>query len=228
MILAFRGHPMIWLGRKREREMLKLSKLHFDKVVELTKAFKEYIALYSSCGPEEYSSKYQMIFELEREADEEKERIISEVSRGPFHPIDREDIISLVLTVDDIAANLKSASRRLLYTDSRNVPEAVRGKLVGLADLTIEIVEKLGEAFNALIEGSKDTLKLADLVERKEEEIDEFRHDLINDVLKWGDSSGRLSDVLMVKEAVEHIETASDKAEDVADLIRRITVTRIP
>jgi len=226
--LAFKGHPMIWLGRKREREMLRLSKLHFDKIMELTKVFKEYIVLYSGCRPEEYSSKYQMIFRLEREADEEKERIISEVSKGPFHPIDREDIISLVLTVDDIAANLKSASRRLLYTDSRNVPEAVRGKLVGLADLIVEIVEKSGEAFNALIDGSRDTLKLADLVERKEEEIDEFRHDLIHDVLKWGDSSGRLSDVLMVKEAVENIETASDKAEDVADLIRRITVTRIP
>lgn len=52
--------------------------------------------------------------------------------------------------------------------------------------------------------------------------------DLINDVLKWGDSSGRLSNVLMVKEAVENIETVSDKAEDVADLIRRVTITRIP
>ncbi|MBS7621781.1 DUF47 family protein, partial [Candidatus Bathyarchaeota archaeon] len=47
-----------------------------------------------------------------------KEEIISEISRGPFHPIDREDIIELVLTIDDIAANLKSASRKLLYTDS--------------------------------------------------------------------------------------------------------------
>ncbi|MBS7621780.1 hypothetical protein KEJ32_06700, partial [Candidatus Bathyarchaeota archaeon] len=54
VVLAFRGHPMIWLGRKREREMLKLSKLHFDKVMELTKTFKEYIALYSDCRPEEY------------------------------------------------------------------------------------------------------------------------------------------------------------------------------
>ncbi len=226
--MAFRGHPMIWLGRKREREMLKLSKLHFDKVMELTKTFKEYIDLYSDCRPEEYSSKYQLIFKLEREADEEKEKIISEISRGPFHPIDREDIIGLVLTIDDIAANLKSASRKLLYTDSRNVPEPVRGKLVGLTGFMMEIIEKLGEALNALIEKSEDTLKLTDLVERKEEEIDEFRHDLINEVLKWGDSSGRLSDVLMVKEAIENIENASDRAEDVADLIRRITVTRIP
>ena len=47
--MAFKGHPMIWLGRKREREMLRLSKLHFDKIMELTKVFKEYIVLYSGC-----------------------------------------------------------------------------------------------------------------------------------------------------------------------------------
>lgn len=217
---------MIWIGRKREREMLKLSKLHFNKVMELTKTFKEYIALYSDCRPEEYSSKYQLIFKLEREADEEKEKILSEVSRGPFHPIDREDIIGLVLAIDDIAANLKSASRKLLYTDSRNVPEPVRRKLNDLANLMMEIVERLEDALSALIDESKDALGLADLVERKEEEIDEFRHDLISDVLIWGDSSGKLSDVLMVKEAVESIENASDRAEDVADLIRRITITR--
>ncbi|MEM0328992.1 MAG: DUF47 family protein [Nitrososphaerota archaeon] len=217
---------MIWIGRKREREMLKLSKLHFNKVMELTKTFKEYIALYSDCRPEEYSSKYQLIFKLEREADEEKEKILSEVSRGPFHPIDREDIIGLVLAIDDIAANLKSASRKLLYTDSRNVPEPVRRKLNDLANLMMEIVERLEDALSALIDGSKDALGLADLVERKEEEIDEFRHDLISDVLICGDSSGKLSDVLMVKEAVESIENASDRAEDVADLIRRITITR--
>lgn len=224
--MPFKGHPSIWIGRKKEREMLKLSKKHFDKVMELSRTFKEYISLYSEGRLEESSERYQQIFRLEREADDEKERIISEVSRGPFHPIDREDIIRLVLTMDDIAANLKSASRKLLYTSPQDAPEPVRNGLVKLADLTLEIVGRLGEALEALVKGSEETLKLADLVERKEEEIDEFRHDLINEVLRWGDGSGKLSNVLMVKEAIENIENASDKAEDVADLIRGITVTR--
>lgn len=205
--------------------MLKLSKVHFDKVLEIARSFKEYISSYVDGKIEEASDRYETIFRLERQADDEKEKIISEVSRGPFHPMDREDIIRLVLTMDDIAANLKSAARKLLYTDATDAPERIRKDLAQLTDLLVEIVSRLGNTLDALIRGSKETLKLADAVERKEEEIDEFRHDLIAKILRWGDSSGRLSNVLMIKEAIENIEAASDKAEDVADLIRSITAT---
>lgn len=190
--------------------------------MELARKFREYISLYASESLEDASRCYEEIFRLEREADDEKERIISEVSKGPFHPLDREDIIRLVLSMDDIAANLKSASRKLLYSDPREAPDEVKKGLVELAKLLEEIVSKLGETLDALISGSKETLKLADLVERKEEEIDEFRHELIAKILEWGDSAKKLSRVLIVKEAVENIEAASDKAEDVADVVRSI------
>lgn len=205
--------------------MLKLSKAHFDKVLELAESFRSCIASYADGKLEEASSRYETIFKLERQADDEKEKILSEVSRGPFHPIDREDIIRLILTMDDIAANLKSASRKLLYTDPSETPEEIRRDMVKLADLLVEIVLRLGKTLEALIKGSEETLKLADSVERKEEEIDEFRHDLIAKILRWGDSSGKLSNILMIKEVIENIEAASDKAEDVADLIRSIIAT---
>ena len=190
--------------------------------MELARKFREYISLYASESLEDASRCYEEIFRLEREADDEKEKIISEVSKGPFHPLDREDIIRLVLSMDDIAANVKSASRKLLYSDPREAPDEVKKGLVELAKLLEEIVSKLGETLDALISGSKETLKLADLVERKEEEIDEFRHELIAKILEWGDSAEKLSRVLIVKEAVENIEAASDKAEDVADVVRSI------
>jgi len=217
---------MIWIGRKKEREILKLSKKHFNKILEFTNSFKEYMTSYVNCNVDETSRLYQdSIFKLERQADEQKEKILLEVSKGPFHPISREDVIRLVLTMDDIAANLKSAARKLLYTDPCEVPEDIRNDLLKLTDLSVELVLKLGEALDALIEGSKEVLKLADMVERKEEEIDEFRHGLIAKILSWGDSAKKLSNVIMLKEVIENIENASDKGEDVADLIRTIAVT---
>jgi len=217
---------MIWIGRKKQREVLKLSKRHFDKILELTKSFKEYVASYVNCKIDEASRLYEdSIFQLERQADDQKEKILLEVSKGPFHPIDREDVIRLVLTMDDIASNLKSAARKLLYTNPCEIPDDIRNDLLKLTDLSVEMVLKLGEALDALISGSKEVLKLADMVERKEEEIDEFRHDLIAKILSWGDSAKRLSNVIMLKEAIENIENASDKGEDVADLIRAIAIT---
>lgn len=166
--------------------------------------------------------RHDEIFAIEREADNIKEEIIVEISKGPFHPIDREDIMRLVLTMDDIAANIKSASRKMLYSNPEKIPTDVKDEFLKLGDMVVNIVSRLGLALNALIEGSKDALKLAESVEREEEEIDDFRVDLIAKILKWGDESRELSSLLMLKEAVENLENASDKAEDVADIIRGI------
>ena len=202
--------------------MLKLSENHLNVIIELAKAFREYSEAFSSNNVEEVKKKFNDVFELERKADNEKEKIISEVSRGPFHPMDRDDLIRLVLTMDDIAANIKAASRKLLYLDPVEIPESVKKGLIEMGDAVLDIVLKLKDALNALIRGSKETLKRADLVERKEEEIDEFRSELIMSILKWGDEAGKISSLLMLKEAVENLENASDRAEDVADVIRGI------
>ena len=202
--------------------MLKLSENHLNVIIELAKAFREYSEAFSSNNVEEVKKKFNDVFELERKADNEKEKIISEVSRGPFHPMDRDDLIRLVLTMDDIAANIKAASRKLLYLDPVEIPESVKKGLIEMGDAVLDIVLKLKDALNALIQGSKETLKRADLVERKEEEIDEFRSELIMSILKWGDEAGKISSLLMLKEAVENLENASDRAEDVADVIRGI------
>ena len=227
MFHLFKGHPAIWIGRRKQRDVLKLSKNHLSKVMDLTKAFRKYLEAYVSNDSEGMKKRFEEIFDLERSADDEKEKIISEVSRGPFHPMDREDLMRLVLTMDDIAANLKSAARKLLYSDPKEVPENVKNDLLKLSDMTITIVQRLEEALDALTRGSKDTLKFADSVERMEEEIDDFRSELIAKILKWGDESRKISSLLMLKEAVENVENASDRAEDVADVIRGIVAVRI-
>ena len=201
---------------------MKLSQRHLSKINDLTKTFRKFVEAFVKGNLDDMKKLYEDIFDIEREADNEKEKIIIEVSKGPFHPIDREDIMRLVLTMDDIAANIKSASRKMLYSNPESVPTDVRNEFLKLGDMIIEIVSRLETALDALIKGSRDTLKLADSVEREEEEIDDFRVELIAKILKWGDETGKLSSLLMLKEAVENLENASDKAEDVADIIRGI------
>jgi predicted phosphate transport protein (TIGR00153 family) len=136
--------------------------------------------------------------------------------------MDREDIIRLVLTMDDIAANIKAASTKLLYVDPVNIPDNVKENTVELVNMVYNIVMSFGDALQGLIEGSKDVLKLADNVERKEEAIDEFRVVLIAKVLEWGEKSQRISALLMLKESIENLEEAADRTEDAADIIRGI------
>jgi uncharacterized protein Yka (UPF0111/DUF47 family) len=55
---------------------------------------------------------FKIIFQRERDADDVKEKILDELSKGPFHPADKEEILHLILTADDIASNAKSAGRK--------------------------------------------------------------------------------------------------------------------
>lgn len=212
----------MWMGKQREKDILRLTEKHLRKIISLAIAMKDFIQAFSEGSTESMEKNFKEIFKVEREADEEKKNIIIEVSKGPFHPMDREDIIRLVLTMDDVAANIKAASTKLLYVDPVNVPDNVRKDIAELVSMVYGIVMSFGDALQGLIVGSKDVLKLAENVERKEEAIDEFRVVLIAKVLEWGEKSKRISALLMLKEAVENLESASDCTEDAANIIRGI------
>ncbi len=222
----FRSNPSVWLGKRREKDILRLTERHLRKIISQAITLKDFIHAFSANSVENMEKIFKEIFRLEREADNEKENIIVELSKGPFHPMDREDIMRLVLTMDDIAANIKAASTKLLYVDPMSVPENVKKDTVDLVNMVYDIVMSFADALQGLIEGSKEILKLAENVERKEEAIDEFRVVLIAKVLDWGEKSQRISALLMLKEAVENLEDAADCTEDAADLIRGIVAVR--
>jgi len=175
---------------------------------------------------EEATKKAQDIVSLEREADQIKEEIIDNLMNSSLHPMDQDEIIRLVLTADDIAAQLKATARKLLYTHSYEVPPHIKDGLKGIMDLIVEESHALRSTIEALVKDRNDIREWAEKTERLEEAIDDARVDLLAQILKWGDTSKHVSDWIMIKEAVENMETASDKMEDTADVIRQIAVLR--
>lgn len=216
------GYP--WVGRRRERAVLKICERHLDKVLEAVDALKELIYAFVGGDEEKVREVYDKLFALEREADDIKEEIIMELSRGPFHPIDREDILRLVVTSDDIAAHAKAAGRKLTFLKTNNIPADIKDGMKRIVDLAVECVLRLKVAFDRLVSSPKDAIAEAEKVERVEEEVDEVRADLIEKVLTWGDEVKLVSRWLLVKEVIEDIETLTDKAEDTADVVRSLAV----
>ncbi|PCN50830.1 hypothetical protein B6U99_02415 [Candidatus Geothermarchaeota archaeon ex4572_27] len=213
-----------WLGWRREREIFKICQRHFDKVIEVVEGLKELIERFSEGSGGEVKEAFERIFKLEREADSIKESIIEELSRGPLHPIDREDIMRLILTCDDIAAHAKSAGRKLTYVDPSSIPKDIREGIKELVAKSLDAVRYLRVAMESLLKNPREAIKNAERVERIEEEVDEYRVGLIARILEWGDRSGSISTLLMVKEAIENIENMTDRAEDTADVVRGLAV----
>jgi len=220
------GHIGIWMGRQAEKEIIGASEKHLEKIFSIVDKMKEFINIYCGNDLEAATYKGKEIAALEREADVIKEKIIENLMNSTLHPMDQDEIIRLVLTSDDIAAQLKSTTRKLLYTHPTEVPENIKSGLGSLIDTLVEESHALGATIESLANGRNDVRENAEKTERLEEIIDDMRVDLLAQILKWGDISEHISDWIMLKEAVENIEMASDKIEDTADVLRSIAILR--
>jgi len=218
------GHVSIWLARQKEKEILGECKLHADAIVATVAEMKK--VFYSFCAGDLEGVKrgFEMVFKQERYADNLKREILDKLSRGPFHPITREEVVRVVLTADDVAANAKSAARKISASSSKDLPDEIKSGLRSLADMDVKIAEKMREAFMKLLEDPTAAIEVTNEVERMEEEIDDYRVALTENILKYGDKVKGITAWLMLKEAVENMENIADRSEDVADVIRSIAI----
>lgn len=166
------------------------------------------------------------VFDSERRADDIKRKLLAELASETFHPIDREEIVRLVLTTDDIAAYAKAWSRRaMLYLPDRP-PQGIGDLLSRMALKVREAIKYIKQAAEKLSESPKETLELANKVESLEEEVDDLRHEVFKEILKFCDTS-KSSRCLLLKEIMDSIENSADRCEDVADVLRSIALLSV-
>jgi len=218
------GHMSIWLSRRKEKEILGECKLHADAIVATVAEMKKVVYSFCEGDLESIRRDFEMVFKQERDGDNLKRKILDDLSRGLFHPITREEVVRVVLTADDVAANAKSAARKISASSSKDLPDEIKDALRGLAEMDTKIVEKMREALVKLLEEPRAAIEVTHEVERMEEEIDDYRVALIEKILKYGDRAKSIATWLMLKEAVENMENIADRSEDVADVIRSIAI----
>ena len=139
--------------------------------------------------------------------------------------MDREDVMKLVMTADDVGANAKSAARKINFSSPANLGDDIKIRLRQLADMLVEIVAKMKNAIERLLQEPGQAIKLAEELETLEEKIDEHRVELLVMIMKIGDRAKGFSSWLMLKEAVDNMENVADKSEDVADVLRIIAIS---
>jgi len=214
-----------WISRRVEADILRRELEHLEKIGETVRALIEELDAYIKGDVEGVINAYRRVFESEREADKVKESIIDELSSGVLHPIDREELIRLVLGSDDIAAHAKAAARRLLILsklDSRP-PQSVLESMRDIARIALEAVEKIASAIENLRRDPRKSIRLSHEVERLEEQADDIRLRTEEELVKWC-NQGEPGDCLLSYRILESLEQSTDKCEDVGDIIRSIAI----
>ncbi|RLG84628.1 MAG: hypothetical protein DRO18_06915, partial [Thermoprotei archaeon] len=82
-----------WISRRIEKDFLKMSVRHVVMIIKVAEGLLEMIRCMKQDKRDCAVKAYEKVFNDEREADDIKREIITELSKGIIHPIDREELI---------------------------------------------------------------------------------------------------------------------------------------
>jgi uncharacterized protein len=182
-------------------------------LVEGAKALSELLHTYDY---ERMPRAIEKIKEIEHHGDDMTHRVLVKLNQSFITPFDREDIHLLVSSLDDVMDFIFAASDRLLtYKIVQPSPSA---KL--LAGIILKQAEELQKAV-ALLNKNGRLLPHCVEVNRLENEADQVSREAIGRLF---DNNSDPITLIKLKELLEILEEASDKAEDVANVLETVVL----
>jgi predicted phosphate transport protein (TIGR00153 family) len=165
-------------------------------------------------------AKVQAIKDVEHRADDITHRAFARLHTQFITPFDRAEIHQLLSRIDDVLDLADAAAERLgLYDIDQVLPEAR-----DLAAVLVAQTEKMREAVVGLREMKKNPnaiLEACKEVNVLENQADSLLRRTMAKLFKRGNDP---LTVLMWKEIIDLIETATDRAEDVANVLEGVVL----
>jgi predicted phosphate transport protein (TIGR00153 family) len=158
------------------------------------------------------------VYELEQDGDALTHDIIRKLNKTFVTPIDREDLYALASNLDDILDLIWAAVDRLTVFKLKEPTKhalAMSKDLLSTTELVHKVIIKLKEKnYSHVREYCIEINRLENRIDRDFRDalghlFDEMKDPIL--VIKW-------------KEIYEHLEDASDKCEDVANIIESIVL----
>lgn len=157
--------------------------------------------------------------DMEHVNDEFTHRIFTELGRNFITPFDREDIHYLATALDDVADNIYGSAKKInFYRVDPNDP--------GIKKLAALIEQGCGELKNAVLElrNMKNLRKITDALVRinsLENQADDVYDTSIQRLFATENDA---KEVIKKRDIFQVLELATDKCEDVANVIESIIV----
>lgn len=151
---------------------------------------------------------------IEHDADEIAHEIIKHLNRTFVTPIDRDDIHALVCALDDIVDYIDSAADRMVLYEIEQPTEAAIKLSRILAEataLTVTAVRCLRD-----MRQPSEIREACIAINRLENQGDRANREALAKLYQMHDKP---IEALKWREIYDHIETAIDKCEDVADIL---------
>jgi len=202
----------------REVKFFDLLEQQSNTVVKGAKLLQECLESKGSLDDLYLASK--RIHDAEHEGDELVHRLMDRLNKSFITPLDREDIHELTSRLDDVLDYVDAVAKRLVTFKIA----APTHHAIELGRIIVRGAEETAVAVALLRDLSKADaiVRQCTKINQLENDADQVMRDALNDLF-----NGAAKDPLEVikwKDIYEHLELATDKCEDVANIIESVLV----
>ena len=193
---------------------------HADRIVEAAHAFSQLVANYND--PLLRDKYNQEVDNAEPAADRVTHDVNKAIHKTFITPIDREQIHSLINTMDDVADLIQDSAETMALYDVRHMTE----EITRLTDLSLKCCERVRDAVKLLDKISdpataEAALKTCEEIDKLESDADRVMRSAMSKLFR---EEPDVREVIKLKAIYELLETITDKCEDVANQIEGIVL----
>jgi predicted phosphate transport protein (TIGR00153 family) len=156
---------------------------------------------------------------IEKQADKITYATVDMLHKTFITPIDRDDIHKLITRMDDILDLMEDVSQSVFLYDIRRIPDEAKR----LADICVACTEKVKAAVDLLhnMSNAEKIMKICSEIDRLETDADQVLRAAMAKLFR---NEPDTRELIKLKEIYEHLETVTDKCEDVANIIEGIVI----
>ena len=204
----------------REGNFFEMFNLHAQRTVDAAHAFARLVANYND--PHLRQKYNQEVDDAERAADRVTQDVNRAIHKTFITPIDREQIHTLINTMDDVADLIQDSAETMALYDVRVMTE----EIMRLTDLSVKCCERVQDAVRLLDKiadaaTAEAALKTCEEIDRLESDADKVMRSAMSKLFR---EEPDVREVIKLKAIYELLETITDKCEDVANVIEGIVL----
>ncbi len=162
---------------------------------------------------------FQKIDELEQRGEDLTRQTSLELSRNFITPFDREDIHSLITSIDNVADNLHGAASRMRLYHVDKITKSIRK----LTEINLEACQNIDVAVKELknLDNMKTITNACAKINKLENKSDMVYNKAVFEIFE---NETDAKNIIKYKEVLSVLESATDKCKSVASVLESITV----
>jgi predicted phosphate transport protein (TIGR00153 family) len=204
----------------REGNFFEMFNQHADRIVEAANAFSKLVANYSD--PVLRQKYNHDVDNAERAADRVTHDVNKAIHKTFITPIDREQIHTLINTMDDIADLIQDSAETMALYDIHHMTD----EIARLTDVSVKCCERVRDAVKLLDKiadpaTAEAALKTCEEIDKLESDADRILRSAMSRLFR---EEPDVRELIKLKAIYELLETITDKCEDVANVIEGIVL----